>query len=91
MEKIALIPAYQPDENLYDIVQELKKLNFRIFVVNDGSYNEISKYVFDQISNDCEIIKLESNKGKGAALKAGLQRIKQLRLISSNIVTLIVV
>jgi putative flippase GtrA len=88
LEKIALIPVYQPDENLYDIVQELKKLNFRIFVVNDGSYNEISKYVFDQISNDCEIIKLERNKGKGAALKAGLQRIKQLRLIDSNIVTL---
>ena len=88
MEKIALIPAYQPDENLYEIVQELKNLNFRIFVVNDGSYSEVSKYVFDKISSDCEIIKFDKNRGKGAALKAGLQRIKQLRLVSSNIVTL---
>lgn len=83
-----LIPAYQPNMILNKLVCELAELKFRIFVVNDGSNNLEALGVFKKISNLSEVITLEKNSGKGAAIKAGLQRIQQLNLDHSQIVTL---
>ena len=83
-----LIPAYQPNEILYKLVCELAELKFRIFVVNDGSDDLEAVDVFKKISTLSEVITLKKNAGKGAAIKAGLKRIKQLNLKNSQIVTL---
>ena len=75
MIKIALIPAYEPDDKLILLVKELKKNNYEIIVVNDGSgekYNDI----FKQIDKFCTLISYENNMGKGYALKKGISFIK---------------
>ncbi len=88
MEKVALIPAYQPDGKLVHIVQSLVNLKFKVFVVNDGSNNVDSIKVLQEISKFCELINLTQNSGKGAAIKAGLNKIRSLKLTESYIVTL---
>lgn len=70
-EKILIIiPAYNPDFHLVQLVQELKKLGNEIIIVDDGSEN---KDYFKQINNDVLIITHDKNKGKGQALKTAFE------------------
>lgn len=73
--KIALIPAYEPDNKLIDVVGDLKKNDFEIVVVNDGSGREYQD-IFDKVSLDAKVISYDVNKGKGYALKTGLKYIR---------------
>lgn len=73
--RVALIPSYEPDFVLLDVVKELLDNAFNVVVVNDGSdikYNE----VFDQLPKEVHYLSYEKNHGKGHALKHGLQYIK---------------
>lgn len=72
MKKIILIPAYNPDDDLINLLKQVNK-DYDVVVVNDGSTN---KYVFDNISDFCHVISYKENKGKGYALKQGLKYIK---------------
>lgn len=69
-----IIPAYQPDTTLIDLVNKLSKYNYQqIIVVNDGSSSD-KKGIFEQIKNNptISLIHFPQNKGKGAAIKAGM-------------------
>lgn len=73
--RVSLIPSYEPDFILLDVVNELLLNGFNVVVVNDGSdekYNE----VFDKLPEEVHYLSYEVNKGKGHALKHGLQYIK---------------
>ncbi len=72
---IALIPAYQPNDKLIELVDRLRKDKLEIIVVDDGS-NKKSQRVFKEIENKCHVIHHDINKGKGRALKTGLEFIK---------------
>ena len=74
MEKVALIPAYEPDEKLINLVKELKENNYKIVVVNDGSNKDYDK-VFNKIKKESKVIEYDQNQGKGHALKTGLRYI----------------
>lgn len=75
MKKIALIPAYEPDDKLIKLSEELYAKEFLCIIVDDGS----GKY-YEEIFNSCKkyasIISYEKNMGKGYALKKGLNYIK---------------
>lgn len=74
---IALIPAYNPPDNLLSFVQELTGIGMRhIVVVNDGSHAQYQP-VFSELQKINEVLLLEHavNLGKGAALKTGLNYI----------------
>lgn len=75
MKYIALIPSYEPDDILINIVKELVKNNFEVIVVNDGSSKKYQK-IFDKCNNDAKVINYKTNMGKGYALKKGLSYIK---------------
>lgn len=75
MKRIALIPAYMPDEKLIDVVRELYGEGFKVIVVNDGSPTEYDD-VFTATASYAEILRHEKNLGKGEALKTGLRFIK---------------
>ena len=71
---VALIPAYQPDLRLVDLVRGLRAGGIRdLIVVDDGSPPD-SAAVFDEVSSmdGCRLLRHESNRGKGRALKTGL-------------------
>ena len=75
--KIALIPAYNPEDSLIGVVQQLKEKGFWILIVDDGSDKE-HKAIFREIDDAGNILILthENNKGKGRALKTGLAYIQ---------------
>lgn len=74
--KIALIPAYEPNNNLIKLVRELWNQKYSIIIVNDGSGSNF-KHVFSKCSKYANIISYDINKGKGYALKRGLEYIKE--------------
>ena len=69
---VPIIPAYNPDERLYKIIDELKKHYKKIIVVDDGS---VSKDIFNTLKKDkcCILLTHEINKGKGEALKTAFK------------------
>lgn len=73
---VVLIPAYEPDEELIRLVGELKEHAFTIVVVDDGS-GKSYQHVFSAVRNSAHVVTLETNRGKGGALKAGMQYIRE--------------
>lgn len=73
--KIALIPAYQPDEKLVTLTKDIKKSGFYPVVVDDGSGKKYRKY-FEEAKKYADVISYSENKGKGHALKTGIKHIK---------------
>lgn len=71
MEKMcAIIPAFNPDERIIEVITSLQSKNFyKIIIVNDGSLSD--KY-FLQLKNTCNILTHYKNYGKGRAMKTAL-------------------
>ena len=59
--KIALIPAYNPEPCLLDLIQKLKEKDFWILVVDDGSTQEHKKIFQDM---DERVLVLTHNQNK---------------------------
>lgn len=69
---VILIPAYNPSDKLLKLVKDLIKIGFlKIIIVNDGSKNN---KIFNLLKDilQCDIIEYKENKGKGYALKYGI-------------------
>lgn len=72
-EVVIVIPAYNPDNNLIKIVEDLKKnMFYNIIVVNDGS---TTSQIFKEIK-DVIILNHTINRGKGEALKTAFNYIR---------------
>jgi glycosyltransferase involved in cell wall biosynthesis len=72
-----LIPAYNPDQRLVQLVESLIRVGtVHIVIVNDGSH-EKSDTVFQQLEKlePCTLLTHAVNSGKGRALKTGLNHI----------------
>jgi glycosyltransferase involved in cell wall biosynthesis len=73
MNIAVLIPAYNPEEPLLQLVEALTKLDFqRIVVVNDGS-DPACRGIFDKLAGmkNCHVLHHAVNLGKGRSLKTG--------------------
>jgi len=74
VEIAAIIPAYNEEKTIGDVITALKQSTQvnRIIVVSDGSEDETvnSAMHFENV----EVIELLDNRGKGGAIKAGLER-----------------
>ncbi|WP_178020095.1 bifunctional glycosyltransferase family 2/GtrA family protein [uncultured Paenibacillus sp.] len=69
-----LIPAYEPDERLLELIRQLKKTSpDRLVIVDDGS-GEAFRPVFEAAeAAGCTVLRHEVNRGKGCALKTGFR------------------
>ena len=72
---IILIPAYEPDYNLIELVKNINKDDYDIIVIDDGSGNKYLD-IFKECKKYAHVISYQVNKGKGYALKTGLKYIK---------------
>lgn len=72
---VVLIPAYEPDAQLIRVVDELFDRGFKIVVVNDGSGDQYDS-IFAAVSQKADVVAYDKNRGKGAALKAGMVYIR---------------
>ena len=73
IQYVALVPAYEPDEKLKKVVEDLKGKEFDVIVINDGS-----DIKYDEIFNTCgtKVISYPTNRGKGYAIKKGIEYVK---------------
>ena len=72
---IVLIPAYEPDERMVELVEVLHTAGHRMIVVDDGSgeaYAELFRRVEDR---GVEVLHEPENVGKATALRTGLAHI----------------
>ncbi len=69
-----IIPAYNPNQILLKLIDDIKKEGFsHIVVINDGSI-EKSKEIFTQAEQkNCIVLNHEKNLGKGFAIKSGIK------------------
>lgn len=74
--RYALIPAYKPDRKLINIAQELVRYGFNVVIVDDGSGKEYAD-IFCEVLPCADVLRHEVNRGKGAALKTGLEFIAE--------------
>lgn len=66
-----LIPAYQPDERLTELVSNLRSGGLEVLVVDDGS--TANPQVFQQLEQmGTPVLHHPQNQGKGRALKTGI-------------------
>lgn len=75
MNIIVMIPSLNPDRSLIDYVETAASEDFnKIIVINDGSSEEYDE-IFSRISKikKCIVLSHECNKGKGRALKTGME------------------
>jgi putative flippase GtrA len=85
-DQVILIPAYMPDEALVALTMQLSVENFRTVVVNDGSgpgFND----VFERLPEDVTVVAHATNRGKGKALRTGMQYILEAMPDARGIVT----
>ena len=76
MKKVALIPCYEPNEKLTELVCALNQEKFEIILVDDGSKGPC-KAVFDTSKAYATLLSYDTNHGKGYALKTGLRYIEK--------------
>jgi glycosyltransferase involved in cell wall biosynthesis len=71
-----VIPCYEPDENLGQVVAGVLAAGFEhVVVVDDGSSYE-KKRLFDALPPECAVLHHNMNIGKGMALKTGIKYCK---------------
>lgn len=71
---IVLIPAYQPTEALVTLCRSLT--GFTVVCVDDGSGSAYDG-VFEKAADYAHVLRYETNRGKGGALKYGIRHIAE--------------
>jgi glycosyltransferase involved in cell wall biosynthesis len=77
--KIAIvIPAYEPEDSLLELIKSLQKDFGRIVVIDDGS--KTADAVFERVAwlDGVKLLRHDVNRGKGAALKTAFAAIPKL-------------
>lgn len=73
----ALVPAYNEEKNIYELIRRLKKMKFNVVVVDDGSKDrtyELAKKA------GAIVIRHKKNKGKGEALRTAFRYAKRKKI-----------
>lgn len=71
-EMIIVIPAYEPDEKMIFLLEEMQSQNMgQILVIDDGSGNAYEA-VFQEAEKYAKVLRHTENRGKGEAIKTAL-------------------
>ena len=76
LTKIALIPAFEPENELINLVIQLYDAHFKVILVDDGS-GENYRRIFSTAKRFADVLVHETNMGKGKAIKTGLAYVKR--------------
>lgn len=70
----ALIPAHNEERFIADVVRQVRARGLDVWVIDDGSADRTAERAREA---GAEVIRLEPNRGKGAALREGVTRIRE--------------
>lgn len=75
---IIVIPAYEPNDKMLELIKEVQKSgDYQVLIVDDGSSKEC-KGIFEQAKKTgCIVLTHDSNQGKGVALKTAFTYINE--------------
>lgn len=74
--RIALIPAYEPESRLINLLQNAQEEGLKAIIIDDGSGHSFSD-IFERASEFAIVLAHPENQGKGRAIKTGLQYIRE--------------
>ena len=74
METIILIPSFEPDNKLIELLKSIDEC-YHVIVIDDGSGKKYFD-IYEESKKYAHVISYEKNMGKGYALKEGLKYIK---------------
>lgn len=86
MKTVALVPSYEPDNRLLDVVDELAVQGLDVVVVDDGSGRDYEN-LFARAAEKATVLGYINNCGKGVALKIGLDHILKTYSADTVVVT----
>ncbi len=67
-----IIPTYNNEQSLAEVIEDVKKYTSNVIVVNDGSTDSTSQILLDL--DGVDIINYPNNKGKGYAIRQGFKK-----------------
>lgn len=82
MKSVILIPAYEPSNELLNLVKDLADHNKMVVVVNDGSNASLDNLFLSCEQNGATVLQHDKNQGKGQAIKTGISYIQSLDDVS---------
>lgn len=85
-DAVILIPSYEPDDLLVNVVNDLLENDFPILIVNDGSGEQFEP-VFNQVKDKVKYLAFSENKGKGAAMKYGYSKLLEFYPDAKYVIT----
>ncbi len=86
-QRIALIPAYEPDSRFSELAEEVSLAGFQLIIVDDGSGPDYAE-LFQNAGQYAVVLTHGENKGKGCSLKTGLTYIQAHFSNESIVVTM---
>ena len=87
VEKIAVIPAYEPDARMLELAERVRDEGFRLLLVDDGSGPDYAD-LFRKAEEFGSVISYPENHGKGYALKAAFTWLLKHQKDDCHIITL---
>uniref|UniRef100_UPI00389002D1 glycosyltransferase family 2 protein n=1 Tax=Methanobrevibacter sp. TaxID=66852 RepID=UPI00389002D1 len=69
---VAIIPAYNEEKALADVIEATLRYVDKVIIVDDGSVDNTAEIA---LSAGAELIRHETNLGKGEALKSGFKAV----------------
>lgn len=75
MKAMVVIPVYEPEAGLRQLVRRMKEKGCGLLIVNDGSHRQYDR-VFEELMDQAVVLRHEKNRGKGAAIRTALQYIR---------------
>jgi glycosyltransferase involved in cell wall biosynthesis len=73
----AIVPAYNEEKNIYEVVSRLRKLGFKVIVVDDGSKDRTYELA---MKAGAVVLRHKVNKGKGEALRTAFRYARKRNL-----------
>ncbi len=73
-KRIAVIPAYEPEEQMLDLIRAAAEQSFECVVVDDGSGQAYAS-LFERAREFAHVISYPENRGKGYAMKCAFSEI----------------
>lgn len=75
MSNVVLMPVYNSADHLKILIDKITQLGIKIIIVDDGSTDRSAEIALE---SKVEVLRHDTNKGKGAAIRTGLEHIRDL-------------